>query len=223
MAERTPLIFTPGYGLGYYISREKPPWDTHWNGTYISASHNRVMDVFLQAGYEPHFYQPNWREPDPRTWAVDLATYATSLAQNKSVSLAGFSVGGAISLQTAELLEQSKIPVEGVIAASASPFFGKKWLGRARTNPTSGIPDMPISQQHVYNNLEIPRVTTTPVQLYVGTRETNDAREFHEQLLFEYPQSVSIKPPCAHNILDESYVEALRQNAGKLRSQQQGS
>ena len=45
MAERTPIIFTPGYGQEYYVSRKKPQWDTHWNGTDISASHNRVMCV----------------------------------------------------------------------------------------------------------------------------------------------------------------------------------
>jgi pimeloyl-ACP methyl ester carboxylesterase len=178
--------------------------------------------VLNQAGYETHFNQPDWREPDPQRWAVGLAKYATGIVQNrqnKGVVLAGFSTGAAVSLQTAELLEQSpEIHVEGVLAASVSPYFGKQWLNRVRTHPTSGVHAMPVSQQRVFREQDLPKITS-PVLLFVGTRELDVMREFHENMLYQYPHAVSIKPPCAHNILDESYVEAISQNMRRLQYQ----
>ena len=217
MAERTPIIFTPGYGQEYYVSRQTPRLDTHWGGPYISASHNRVMNVFRQEGFEPYFNQPDWRERDPRRWAVHLADRAKEVPKNgdRGVVLAGFSVGALLAFQAAELLQSSsEIQVEGVLGASFTSCVGMVWHERSRL-AASNINNDPVSHQQWFDELELPRITS-PIQLYIGTQEADVMREFHEVLLFEYPQAKSIKPPCAHNILDESYVEALRQNVSSL-------
>lgn len=221
MPERTStqLIYTPGWRQTYYDSRDTPAWDTHWDKPYISVSHNRLMHAFRTAGFTPTFYQPDWREDSFEQWADGLAGCAKQVvaeSDDKRVALAGFSFGGLIAALTSKKLEQSPdVQVIGIIGASVSCNADEHWMRRAFLEEAGLASNMSPQLQTAISESEVPK-PSVPTQLYIGTEEYDAMRAFHEELLSTWPQAESIKPPAAHNILDETYLRAIEQNAGRL-------
>jgi pimeloyl-ACP methyl ester carboxylesterase len=132
VTERTPLVYAPGFQQEYYIDNRNH-----------TGSHNRLMYVFGRAGFEPHFYQPNWRVPDPLAWASGMAEYATSIAKGRSVTLAGFSLGSvAAALATAKLEQSTDIEVGGLVACSLSPTLGARQVQAVHLSPSVDVSKM---------------------------------------------------------------------------------
>lgn len=134
MAERIPLVFAPGWRSSYQA----------YHPVY-RGSHNRVMYAFGRAGFETHFYQPDWRQPDPHLWATGMAEYANGVAKDGKVVLAGISLGALTAVLAAE-----KVQPNGVIACSLSPWFGPEPVRRSHLFPDSEMHEMAESLKSAF-------------------------------------------------------------------------
>lgn len=208
MSERTPLVFAPGHPHGYYVS------NSHYTGSY-----NRVMYILAEAGFEPHFHQVDWRDPNPHHWVASMTERARGLADEKGqdVVLAGFSLGALTAVLATSELERSTGGVGGLLACSLSPWLA----GPTPVYASHLLP--PDAEMHAmaeelkahFCELELPKISV-PAQLYVGKRELSSMHKIHEAALGLWPQAESIQPPCPHSIFDESYLRAISQNVGRL-------
>lgn len=203
-----PIVFAPGHNDAYYVD-----WPIY------TGSHNSVMYTLHKAGFQPHFFQPNWRQDDPTRWAIEMAECATKAAQEADgrVALAGFSCGALAAVLAADrLAQQSDLQVTGLVACSLTPWFGEKRVRRSLlVSPDGGLHERSVKLQANCCKLELPQLDC-PVQLYVGTEELLTVRDVHEAALKAWPQAESIKPPVGHNIFSNPYLNAISANVGRL-------
>lgn len=76
------------------------------------------MEVIKDAGFDPFFFLPDWRDPRPHVWATDMVDYANQVVdsrKNQAMVLGGFSCGALISVLAVAKIEQDypKIMLEG--------------------------------------------------------------------------------------------------------------
>jgi surfactin synthase thioesterase subunit len=217
-SKRIPAFFAPGFKQSYYV-------DTVYSSTY-RGTYRRLFWAIEQAGFEPFYFQPDWRKSNPLQWAADMAVFANSVTQERKVDefvLAGFSCGALIAVLAAHNLENNTSPAKmnGLAAYSLSPWFGPERVRHAYQHPDSGLHEADLSLVAALNGLELPRLVC-PIQIYVGTQETYAVREMHTDALAQWPHAESIRPPTAHNIFDDSYLRAIEMNMGRLATRIQG-
>jgi pimeloyl-ACP methyl ester carboxylesterase len=208
MAERIPLVYAPGFTQEYYV-----------NGLHYTGSHDRLMRILYLSGFAPYFYQPNWRAPNPRTWADGMVEYAANIADEHEnrVTLAGFSCGALTAVLAAEKLQEySGLEVVGVAAFSLSPYFGED-LFRATHVPRDEKDVWKYSEETkaAFCRLRLPNLDC-PVQLYAGEDELGPMHQVHREALAQWPHAQSIRPPSVHNVMSESYLNAVSRNIGEL-------
>jgi hypothetical protein len=201
MSEKTPLIFTPGF-------RDTFSLDT--------GSYGRVLRVIQGAGFDPCFFQPDWRDSRPHIWAADMVNYANRVVDSRkrqSVVFAGFSCGALIAVLAAAKMEQEhpEVALEGLMPCSLSPWFGIERIKRAHQQPHSDLHGTSDEVNANLSKLKLPFLKC-PTHLYVGTREIPTVRDMHVDALNAWPQARSIQPPTGHNIFDDSYLRALEEN-----------
>lgn len=207
MAERKPLVYAPGIRFTEYVD------NCHYTG-----NHDHLIRVFEQAGFEFHFFQPNWHNPHPLEWASSMAKLATRVAEKTghSVVMAGFSVGGLAAVLAADLLQQSDdTKIDGLVGCSFSPWFGLKRVLQAHSFPCSDLHDVSDSLKASLSKLELPKIGC-PTQLYAGIQEIVTIHEIRGEALAQWPQAEAVTPPCGHNVFHESYLQALSHNVGRL-------
>jgi hypothetical protein len=205
MSGRIPLLFAPGIRDGYHESR---------------GNYGTVLSVLGRAGFDAYFFQPDWNDPRPQTWAAEMADSAKQVAKNHAVAqvaLGGFSCGGLTAVLAASRVESesSEIKVAGLLACSMSPWFGLDRVRRAYQQPTSDLHGSAETLNANLCELELPMLSC-PVQLYVGIQEIRTVHDIHQDALKAWPQAVSIRPPTRHNIFDGSYLQAIEKNAPLL-------
>ncbi|HSX28765.1 MAG TPA: hypothetical protein VLF60_04940 [Candidatus Saccharimonadales bacterium] len=207
MTERTPLIFSPGLD-GDYIIPEQP-----------GRTYGPVLQVFQAAGFQPHFFAPEWPERDPQKWGQGMADYAETIARENNsgeVAMAGFSCGALVAVLGTHALEQRQnVEVAGLVACSISPWFGEARVRRSLLHPRSNLHQASETFQTNLRKLTLPKLTS-PVQVYVGSEEMETVKAMYAETLAAWPQAEGITPPCRHDIFHEAYLRALSQNVGKL-------
>jgi hypothetical protein len=223
MAETTPVLYAPGQNGWYFESHDTYGWDPHWRAPSIVCSHNRVMHAWREAGYDPHFHQPDWDNTDPYVWAERMAEDAIRVAAEQKANdivLAGFSMGALIAVLAAKKLEDSSdLQVRGVVASSMTSLIGEANIRRAGLEPSSAL-SRAIPEALLDNlcDLKLPDELQVPVLSLIGMDENDSMREFHAWLQKKWPNAVSIKHPGAHNPFDEGHLRAIASSVRQLLS-----
>lgn len=202
-----PVLYARGRGQGPYV---------YYTGD-DRGSYERLDEAFVDAGLTPSVFDYSAIQDSPADCVRGMEEEAHRLAgMHGSVVLAGFSQGAYL----ASLAARTRGVDIRLLVCSLSPLFCG-WFSRGYQHPMSGHRRFPIADQRRLSAFDFPEITG-PALILVGRDELPVMGEMSVHAHARWPQSRLCIVPCGHNVLHESYLRAIRMEAGALAAENMG-